>query len=166
MTIGNEQQPTAPLIARAEMLIRRPVAEVFQAFIDPAITTKFWFTRSSGRLAPGARVRWDWEMFNASAQVTVREIEQDRRIVIAWGDDESTTTVAWLFTPRADGTTFVSVTNAGFQGDEGAIIRQVIDATEGFTLLLAGLKAFLEHRIQLNLVADRFPTPTEVRSEK
>ena len=87
-------------------------------------------------------------------------------VVIAWGDDESTTTVAWLFTPRADGTTFVSVTNAGFQGDEGAIIRQVIDATEGFTLLLAGLKAFLEHRIQLNLVADRFPTPTEVRSEK
>jgi hypothetical protein len=33
----------------------------------------------------------------------------------------------------------------------------VLDATGGFTLLLAGLKAYLEHRIQLNLVADKFP---------
>jgi len=37
------------------MLIRRPVAEVFEAFIDPDITTQFWFTRSSGRLEPANR---------------------------------------------------------------------------------------------------------------
>ena len=36
--------------ARAEMLIRKPVTEVFEAFINPAITTKFWFTKSSGRV--------------------------------------------------------------------------------------------------------------------
>src|SRR5579871_2928990 len=35
--------------ARAEMLIRRPVAEVFEAFINPEITTKSWFTHSSGK---------------------------------------------------------------------------------------------------------------------
>jgi uncharacterized protein YndB with AHSA1/START domain len=27
--------------AKAQMLIRRPAAEVFEAFVDPAITTKF-----------------------------------------------------------------------------------------------------------------------------
>ena len=43
-------------VAKAEMLIRRPVAEVFEAFINPTITTKFWFTRSSGRLEPGSQV--------------------------------------------------------------------------------------------------------------
>lgn len=32
------------------MLIRRPVMDVFEAFIDPDITTTFWFTKSSGRL--------------------------------------------------------------------------------------------------------------------
>jgi uncharacterized protein YndB with AHSA1/START domain len=58
--------------AKAEMLIRRPVAEVFEAFVDPAVTTRFWFTKS-----------------------------------------------------------------------------------EGFALVLAGLKAFLEHHLQLNLVPDR-----------
>lgn len=30
--------------AKAEMLIRKPVEEVFEAFVDPEITSKFWFT--------------------------------------------------------------------------------------------------------------------------
>src|SRR5262245_40098833 len=55
-----------PPIAKAEMLIRRPVAEVFQAFVDPAITTKFWFTRSSGPLEAAGRVQWEWEMYDLS----------------------------------------------------------------------------------------------------
>jgi hypothetical protein len=37
------------------------------------------------------------------------------------------------------------------------IVSQVVDATGGFSLVLAGAKAFLEHAIQLNLIADRFP---------
>ncbi len=32
--------------AKAEMLIRKPVAEVFEAFVNPAVTSKFWFTKS------------------------------------------------------------------------------------------------------------------------
>ena len=36
--------------AKAEMLIRRPVADVFIAFVDPLITSNFWFTKGSDRL--------------------------------------------------------------------------------------------------------------------
>jgi catechol 2,3-dioxygenase-like lactoylglutathione lyase family enzyme len=32
------------------MLIRKPAAEVFEAFVDPDVTTHFWFTKGSGRL--------------------------------------------------------------------------------------------------------------------
>lgn len=39
--------------AEAQMLIRKPVAEVFEAFIDPAITKYFWFTKGSNRLEKG-----------------------------------------------------------------------------------------------------------------
>jgi uncharacterized protein YndB with AHSA1/START domain len=35
------------------MLIRRPVGDVFEAFVNPDITTQFWFTKSSGRLEAG-----------------------------------------------------------------------------------------------------------------
>ena len=34
-------------VATAGMLIRRPVAEVFEAFANPAVTTRFWFRRGS-----------------------------------------------------------------------------------------------------------------------
>jgi uncharacterized protein YndB with AHSA1/START domain len=30
-------------IAKAEVLIRKPVAEVFEAFVNPTITASFWF---------------------------------------------------------------------------------------------------------------------------
>lgn len=43
------RQPKQSPAAKTAMLIRRPVAEVFQAFVDPAITTKFG--------SPGARGR-------------------------------------------------------------------------------------------------------------
>ncbi len=149
-----DQEP----VAKAEMLIRGPVAEVFEAFVDPAITSRFWFTRGSGRLEPGAHIRWEWEMYGVSAEVSVKEIEQDRRILIDWGAaDEAPTTVEWVFTPVTDDTTFVSVTNSGFSGDGDKIVAWAIDAMGGFTLVLAGAKALLEHDIVLNLVADRFP---------
>lgn len=63
-------------IAKAEMLIRKPVAEVFEAFLNPAITSRFWFTKSSGRLEAGKRVQWEWEMYGAVADVDVLEIEE------------------------------------------------------------------------------------------
>lgn len=48
-------------IACAQMLIRKPVAEVFEAFIDPEITSKFWFSRGDCRLKEGKATTWNWE---------------------------------------------------------------------------------------------------------
>ncbi len=144
-------------VAKTEMLIRKPVAEVFEAFVNPAITTRFWFTKSSGRLETGKQVQWDWEMYDYSAQVSVKAIEENKRILIEWPGHAGPTVVEWLFTPRADNITFVSVTNSGFSGDGDEIVKQALDSTEGFTLVLSGLKALLEHNIILNLVPDRFP---------
>ncbi|SGO85570.1 Uncharacterised protein [Mycobacterium tuberculosis] len=63
----------APVV-KAEMLIRKPAEEVFEAFVDPAITTKFWFTKSSGRLEPGKHIKWEWEMFGVADTLYVKEI--------------------------------------------------------------------------------------------
>ena len=159
MTSSAKNDQSAPVpVATAAMLIRRPVAEVFEAFVDPAITTRFWFTKSAGRLEPGARVLWEWEMYDASGEVIVKEIESNRRILIEWPGYSGPATVEWTFTPHTGDTTFVSITNAGFSGSPDELISQVAEATQGFTLVLAGLKALLEHGIELNLVADRYPT--------
>jgi len=139
------------------MLIRKPAAEVFGAFINPEITTKFWFTKSSGRLEVGKRIQWDWEMYGISVPVTATAIEPNKRIVIEWPGYRNPTSVEWKFAPQADGTTFVSITEEGFTGTGDELVKQVTDSTQGFSLMLAGLKALLEHNIRLNLVADRYP---------
>jgi uncharacterized protein YndB with AHSA1/START domain len=145
------------LAARTEMLIRRPVAEVFDAFIDPRKTSKFWFSSGSGRLEVGKRVQWRWDIYDLKVDVDVKALEQDRRIIVDWSSCEAPTTIEWHFTPHSGDTTFVSITNSGFTGDEQSIIKQALGSTEGFTFVLAGLKAYLEHGVQLNLVADRHP---------
>jgi len=143
--------------SKAEMLIRKPVAEVFEAFINPDITSKFWFTKGSGRLEAGKQVQWDWEMYDMSIPVTAQAIEPNERIRIEWPGYGTPTVVEWVFTPQQDGTTFVSITESGFTGKDDELLKQLVGSTEGFTLVLAGLKALLEHHIKLNLVADRFP---------
>lgn len=142
--------------AKAEMLIRKPVKEVFEAFVDPAITTQFWFTKSSGRLDENTDIEWTWEMYNHRAPVNVKMIEPNSRILIEWGNADEMTTVEWTFRVLESGT-FVSIVNSGFKGDADTVIGQVRDSTEGFTLVLAGAKALLEHNVRLNLVGDRFP---------
>jgi uncharacterized protein YndB with AHSA1/START domain len=152
-----KQVPTA----KTGMLIRRPVADVIEAFINPDITTKFWFTKSSGRLKAGKQVEWEWEMYGVSIPVIAKAIEPNKRILIEWPGYSGRTTVEWTFTPQEDGTTFVSITEAGFTGDGDELVKQVADSTEGFCLVLAGLKALLEHDVRLNLVADRYPKGSE-----
>ena len=144
-------------VAKSEMLIRRPVQEVFEAFIDPAITSRFWFTKGSARLEAGKEGQWDWEMYNFSVPVRVKEVEQNKRIVVEWDAYEDPSTIEWVFTARPDNTTFVSITNSGFGGTAEEAVKKALDSTEGFTFVLAGLKAWLEHGIELNLVRDRFP---------
>lgn len=150
-------QLTKAPVAKAEMLIRKPVAEVFEAFISPEITTKFWFTKSSGKLEPGKQVTWTWEMYNASAPVNVKEIEKDKRILIEWPYNGALTLVEWIFTPYGSDATYVSITNSGFVGNGDKIVDDALGSNGGFTWVLAGLKAFLEHGIELNLIVDAFP---------
>lgn len=144
-------------VARTEMMIRKPVAEVFEAFIDPAVTTNFWFTKSSGRLEVGREIRWDWEMYGASTSVLVKAIEPGKRILVEWDGYSGRTTVEWKFSAREDATTYVGITESGWTGDADKLVEYVVDSTQGFTWTLAGLKAFLEHGIRLNLVADKNP---------
>lgn len=146
----------APVV-KAQMLIRKPVAEVFEAFVDPAITSRFWFSKGSGRLEAGKQVRWDWEMYGVFAQVDVKAIEENKRILIEWDGPDNPNSVEWTFEPRGTDQTFVTVKNWGFGGEPDAVVAAAIDSMGGFSLLLAALKAFLEHGIELNLVADRNP---------
>ena len=144
------------VVVKAEMLIRRPQAQVFNAFVDPAVTTHFWFTRSSGKLEAGKRIRWDWEMYGVHEEIAVKAIEPDSHIVYDWSFPDFNT-VEWTFTPRGADATMASVVNSGFKGEADSIVAQALDSTQGFNIVLCAAKAWLEHGIELNAVADKAP---------
>ena len=143
------------LIVEAQMLIHKPVAHCYEAFVNPEITTKFWFTKSSGHLEVGKKVRWDWEMFGVGDVLTVKDLKENSRILVEWEGDS--TTVEWSFEEVGSGATLVKIANWGFQGDCDEFLPLAIDAKGGYTMVLSGLKAWLEHGIELNLVRDQFP---------
>ncbi len=138
-----------------QMLIRKPVSEVFQAFIDPTITTNFWFTKSSGPLEVGKTVKWEWEMYGVSANVLIKEIIPNKFISMEWGDP--VTTVDFEYTELTEGTTYVIIKNYGFREKGDKLMEAIKDNTAGFTTVLDGLKAYLEHKIRLNLIGDKYP---------
>ncbi len=137
------------------MLIRRPAPEVFQAFVDPAVTTRFWFTKSSGTLTPGAEVHWEWEMYEVTDTVAVKDIEENRRILFTWSQEDPMD-VEFRFTPKGDDATFVEITETGLHGSGDEILAHVAGATGAFTIVLCAAKAFLEHGVELGAVGDRF----------
>lgn len=126
---ANDLRLTQIPSVKVGMLIRRPPGQVFRAFVDPTLTTRFWFTKSSGRLVPGANVQWDWEMYGVSANVFVKEIEEDSRILMQWGDSDESTTVEWRFTPWEDDSTYLEVTETGHSGNGDELASRAAEST-------------------------------------
>lgn len=142
-------------VVEAQMMIRKPVSMVFEAFIDPEITTHFWFTKSAGRLEVGKSVVWQWEMYGASTEVFVKEIVPGRLIATEWGNPK--TNVDYHFYEMENDRTYIVIKNYGFKQTGDDLVAIIKDQTGGFTTVLDGAKAWLEHNIQLNLIGDKFP---------
>jgi len=145
-------------IVRSELLIRAPVEQVFEAFADPHITARFWFSRGTARLVEGTELEWHWEMYGASTRVRVLAVEPNRLIRVDWDIDNAPTRVEWRFSMFKPEQTWVEVENSGFADDEPARLAAALDSTGGFALVLAGAKIWLEHGIEPNFVLDRHPT--------
>ena len=145
--------------ARAQLRIRRPAEAVFEAFVDPAIMTRFWFPRSSGRLEAGETRTWYVfpDRDDPAIEVRVLALEPSRRIHIEWGGDGEFTTVEWRLVTESPDSTFVYVSESNYAGTREEILAKALESTGGFNLVLAAAKAWLEHEVALEIVRDHFP---------
>ena len=84
----------------------------------------------------------------------VKEIVQNKKISIEWGNPS--TTVDFEFTEVTQNTTYVIIKHYGFKETGNQLVQVIKDSTGGFTTVLDGLKCYLEHNIQLNLIADKY----------
>ena len=138
----------------AQMLIRKPVEDVFEAFINPEVTTQFWFTKSTGQLEEGKTITWEWEMYGVKSEVKVHQIVPGQLIKTEWGDPA--VHVDYEFKKMEKGT-LVVIKSYGFSQTGEELLKAVNDNTGGFTTVLDGCKAYLEHGINLRLIEDKFP---------
>ncbi|WP_409020046.1 SRPBCC domain-containing protein [Brevundimonas vesicularis] len=143
------------LPVKTGMLIRRPVDEVYQAFTEPGVTTWFWFTHADRRISPGAKATWTWAMFDLSIKIEVKSMERDRHILILWDTENTPSEIEFRFEERGRAT-WVEIINSSFPTDEAGL-EAALKAMEGFTLVLAGAKLWLEQAIEPRFIRDSDP---------
>ncbi|GAA0540775.1 SRPBCC domain-containing protein [Chitinophaga japonensis] len=152
-----KRTPAEEPVASSGMLIYKPVEEVFEALVNPDITSMFWFSKSSGRLDTGRPVEWTWEAYHVSTTVTPVEIIPNQSITFRWVAGDLETTVYITFTSKSADVTFVSVDEKGWKADDPNLVQHIAGQTEGWVLVLVSMKAYLEHGWRIKAVEARFP---------
>lgn len=135
--------------------VARPCAEVYEAVADPDQLSKYFTTGGArGRLEGGTEVTWDFADFPGAFPVRVVEADPPRRIVIEWdgeatADGDGKTTTTFEFEPLDDDSrTLVTITESSWAPTaDGA--KRAFGNCEGWTGMLAALKAWAEHGINL-----------------
>ena len=147
--------------------ISTPIHEVFEAVADPAKLSCYFTTGGAkGRIEKGATVTWDFADFPGAFPVHVIEVVPDQRIVLRWaaadgeqikegGKVEVTdagydTTVTMSFKP-VDGDanrTVVEIAEEGWR-ETAAGLKASYGNCMGWSQMLAALKAWLEHGVNL-----------------
>jgi uncharacterized protein YndB with AHSA1/START domain len=134
--------------------VGRPVAEVFEAVVDPAHLSAYFTTGGArGRLETGATVTWDFADFPGAFPVEVVEVITPERIVLRWATIEkdragAMTEVTMTFTDTGDGRTLVEIAEHGWTESQPGLNASYGNCM-GWAQMLCAMKAWVEHRINL-----------------
>lgn len=133
---------------RVEARIARPIAEVFEAIVDPARMARYFISQGSGRMETGGHVEWTWADVGATLGVDVIAVEAPSKVRFVWPATGVPTTVALALEPDGDHATKLVATETPFAlTEDGA--RRAMQQTQGWTDFGCCLKAYLQHRIDL-----------------
>ena len=133
---------------KAKIQILKPVAEVFEAIVDPVKMSGYFLESSSGRMEEGKEVQWKFPEFNPLVPVRVQKVEKNKYISYFWDQDTTELLVEIKLAEAVDNATIVTVTEKSMKNDEAGI-AWLKGNTEGWANFLACLKAYLEYGINL-----------------
>ena len=134
--------------------IARPVAEVFEAVVNPDQLSSYFTTGGAkGRLETGATVSWDFADFPGAFPVEVVEVVANERIVMRWGGknaeaSDGRTEVTMQFSDTGDGRTLIEISERGWKRDQAALDDSYGNCM-GWSQMICALKIWVEHRINL-----------------
>ena len=138
-----------------EIYIGAPPDKVWQAIVDPAFTSQYFFgTSVDSSWTPGAPLVYRYPDGTVAADGELLEVDPPRRLVhtfnAVWDDDvraDAAHTVTWELEPAGATPCRLTVVHDGFAG-ETATLAQV---RGGMSVIVAGLKTLLETGHPLNL---------------
>lgn len=128
-----------------------PPARAYEAVANPEqLQQHFTMGGAQGRIETGAIVTWEFADFPGPFQVEVIEADPPHMIVFDWGhpSGEGTNRVIFRFDPVDEERCKVSVTETGWMADADGI-KAAYGNCMGWTDMLAAMKAWLDHGIQL-----------------
>ena len=133
--------------------ILRPVAEVFEAVVDPDQLSAYFTTGGAkGRLEAGATVTWDFADFPGAFPVEVIEVIANERIVLRWGSKsaaaDGATEVIMGFTDTGDGRTLIEISESGWKQSQAGLDNSYGNCM-GWSQMICAMKMWVEHRINL-----------------
>ena len=133
---------------KTALQIQKPVAEVFEAIVNPDQMCQYFISKSSGRMEEGKELIWRFPEFDLEFPVRIGKIETDQYISYYWNIDEMKLLVEITLTIKENNSTLVSITEKSRNNDEIGI-KWLKGNTEGWANFLACLKAYLEYGINL-----------------
>lgn len=139
-------------IAKTSMIIRRPVSEVFNSFVDPEKITKFWLSSTTAPLGPEVSVVWEFMVEGAVTNVEVTYFDLDKQIDIRWEDGSIS---ELRFDKIDDNKSIIDIKSYGFTGTPEEVLETAIDSTSGFTIVVCDLKTYLEEGRSMNICRDK-----------
>lgn len=129
--------------------ILKPANEVFEAFVDPSKIGKYWFSSSSERWEKGKTIALRYDEYNAQCEISIIEIEENKKIVFCWGNSNEEHTVTIMLNELHDMSTIVEVNEEGFNENSDNLISNILDNKEGWVYMLTCLKGYLEYGANL-----------------
>jgi uncharacterized protein YndB with AHSA1/START domain len=139
------------LAFRVSARIAKPVAEVFDAVVNPKKLSAYFTTigGANAPLVPGTTVTWWGEV-----PVDVVEVVRERSIVLQWdasvpaGETPYKTRIEMRFEPLDDRATLVTIAEGDWRDGDSGLQKSYLNC-EGWTQMLCSLKAYLEYGINL-----------------
>lgn len=133
-----------------QLKIRKPVAEVFEAVVDPKKLSGYFTKTASGRMAEGQTVMWSFPEFPGEFPVKIRQVVPNERIELAWESQEGgyDTQVEMVFKPLEGGHTMVQISESGWRDTPKGHEASHGNAG-GWMHMMCSMKAYLEYGINL-----------------
>ncbi len=138
------------LTAKASLYIQKPIAEVFEAIVDPRQMSQYFIGSSSGRITTGGQLTWEFSDFPGPFPVDILEVKETKLIRFVWDP----ATIVEITLEEKDGSTFVKITEGEKELSEENL-KWLADNSFGWGNFLDCLKAWLEYGINLRKGAFR-----------